>query len=167
MPHDARAVANLLLDLADVHGLRLTHMAVHKVSYFAHGWHLIAKSAPLIAQPFEAWKYGPILRPVWNEFKDAKDKPILSRASLIDVETGEVLLASSKFDGEEREFIGHILRAYGRFSATRLSDMTHRRGGAWEKVWHSDTVVVGMRIADEAIRADFATARLPLENARN
>ena len=167
MPHDARAVANLLLDLADVHGLRLTHMAVHKIAYFAHGWHLVAKGHPLIAQPFEAWKYGPILRPVWNEFKDAKDKPILSRASLMDVETGELLIAASDFDAEERGFVGHILQAYGRFPATRLSDMTHRRGGAWEKVWHSGAVVVGMRITDEAIRADLATARLPLGNASN
>ena len=40
MSYDCRAIANAVLDLGDQLKLRLTHMAVHKVMYYAHGWHL-------------------------------------------------------------------------------------------------------------------------------
>ena len=60
MAYDGRAVANLLLDLADTLGLRLTHMAVHKIAFFAHGWRLADRNEPLIRQQFEAWNYGPV-----------------------------------------------------------------------------------------------------------
>lgn len=161
MAHDARAIANLLLDLADKHGLVLTHMAVHKIAYFAHGWHLVARESPLILQPFEAWRHGPMLRPVWDEFKQARDKPIIGRATAIDYETGEISAATSDFKGDERAFVSDILRAYGRFPAPHLSMLTHRRGGAWETVWKSEQVVLGMRISDALIRNDFLTTRLP------
>lgn len=161
MAHDARAVANLLLDLGQSHGLVLTHMSVHKLAYFAHGWSLVARGRPLVTQAFEAWKYGPILRPVWNEFKQAKDKPILGRATVVDLDTGEVKLATSDFAADEKAFVGAILRAYGRFPATHLSALTHRSGGAWEKVWRSEHVVVGMRMSDGLIYRDFLDGHLP------
>ena len=37
-------------------GLRLTHIAINKVMYYAHGWHLAKYDLPLIRQEFEAWK---------------------------------------------------------------------------------------------------------------
>lgn len=160
MAHDARAVANLLLDVADLHGLVLTHMAVHKLAYFAHGWHLVAKDRPLVSRAFEAWKYGPMLRPVWDEFKQAGDRPIIGRATVLDYETGEVITATSDFVDEERSLVSDILRAYGRFPATRLSTMTHRKGGAWQKIWTSERVVLGMRIPDALIKEDFLSSNL-------
>lgn len=69
-----------LLDVADALGLPLTHMAVHKVAYFAHGWHLAQAGAPLIAEEFEAWEYGPVLPTVYAAFKDAGRQPVRSRA---------------------------------------------------------------------------------------
>jgi len=40
MPYDCRAIANAILNEADAIGLRLTHMALHKIAYYAHGWQL-------------------------------------------------------------------------------------------------------------------------------
>lgn len=161
MAYDGRAVANLLLDLADEMGLSLTHMAVHKVIFFAHGWRLAARREPLIRQSFEAWECGPIIRSVYDALKSAGRARITTRAHGFDPVERTPFLVTAEFPAEDRAFLRAILAAYGRLSATTLSDITHRRGGAWDRVWDAPDgkVTLGMCIANDAIRDDFLVVR--------
>jgi uncharacterized phage-associated protein len=59
-PYDPRAVANLLLDLADRDDLAITNLVLQKLLYFAHGHFLIRTRCPLVQGGFEAWTYGPV-----------------------------------------------------------------------------------------------------------
>ena len=65
-PHDARAVANFLLDAADTHNITLSITSLLKIIYFAQGWHLAKYNRPLIGQSFEAWEFGPVIRVVYD-----------------------------------------------------------------------------------------------------
>jgi uncharacterized phage-associated protein len=58
-PYDSRAVANLLLDVADQRNLPMTQLSLYKLIYFSHGEYLAHTGAPLIAHDFEAWRHGP------------------------------------------------------------------------------------------------------------
>ena len=69
MPHDARAVANRLLQLAEEDGNQLTVMQILKLVYFCHAWTLALYDRPLIEQPIEAWRYGPVIPDVYHSFK--------------------------------------------------------------------------------------------------
>jgi uncharacterized phage-associated protein len=162
MAYDARAVANLLLDLADELGLSLTHMAIHKIAYFAHGWRLAQRGEPLVRQQFEAWDYGPVLRSIYDAFKAAGRAKIATRAQGFDPVARVSFPVQANFPAEDREFLRAILLAYGRYSATHLSDLTHRRGGAWDRVWNAPDgrVTLGMRIPDQAIRDDFLAGHM-------
>lgn len=162
MAYDGRAVANVLLDLADELGLSLTHMSLHKIAYFAHGWRLAEVGEPLVRQQFEAWAYGPVLRSVYDAFKIAGRAKITTRAGGFDPVARVSFIVKADFSTEDRAFLRAVLGAYGRYSAVQLSAVTHLPGGAWDQVWNAPDgrITLGMRIQNEAIRRDFLAGRM-------
>jgi uncharacterized phage-associated protein len=157
MAYEARALVNHILDVADVHGTPLTHMALHKIAYFAHGWKLAQTENSLVADEFEAWEYGPVLATVYPAFKDAGRQPLKSRAMSFDPVSQQRTTAYADIADADALLIRDVLRAYGRMNALVLSDLTHRPGGPWDAVWNSRNgkVNLGMRIMNDAIAADF------------
>src|ERR1700694_542191 len=92
MTYDARAIANVFLDYAQKTGRKISLLSLLKIIYFAQGWHLAKFGESLIEQPFEAWRYGPVIRSVWEAFKDEADKAeIMTRAQKFSPETGSLL----------------------------------------------------------------------------
>lgn len=51
-------------------GRRIDEMKLHKLLYFAQRESLVQLDAPLFAEKFEAWKYGPVLVPVRHLYRD-------------------------------------------------------------------------------------------------
>ncbi|HWX48162.1 MAG TPA: type II toxin-antitoxin system antitoxin SocA domain-containing protein [Roseomonas sp.] len=137
--------------------LPLTHMALHKVAYYAHGWRLAETGCPLLTEEFEAWEHGPVLPTVYGAFKAAGRTPISFRAERFNPATQQRSVARGNFSPADRAFLRNILRAYGRLDALTLSDMTHRKGGPWDRVWNAadGKITLGMKIKNQAIRAAF------------
>ncbi|WP_156414013.1 hypothetical protein [Fulvimarina pelagi] len=48
MAHDARAIANLILEEAQRRGIQLTEMQLIKLVYFVNGWSLELLDEPLV-----------------------------------------------------------------------------------------------------------------------
>lgn len=46
----------------------LSQMRLHKLLYYAQGWHLAVFGEPLFAGRIEAWKHGPVVREVYPTF---------------------------------------------------------------------------------------------------
>src|SRR5437868_3345513 len=76
MPYGVKAVANYLYALAESQGKQIDPMQMQKLVYFAHGWCLALKDAPLITERIEAWRYGPVVRELYGAFRDAGSGPI-------------------------------------------------------------------------------------------
>jgi uncharacterized phage-associated protein len=163
MAYDARALANLLLDLAEEVGIRLTHMAIHKIIYYAHGWYLAENNAPLVRQAFEAWDFGPVLKPVYEAFRQTGKKPVTMRAMHFDPVSGETHVVIAAFSPSDVSFVRNVLRAYGHLDALELSHLTHRTDGPWDQVWNAPggKITLGMTISNDAIRRDFLHHRAP------
>lgn len=157
MSYDCRAIANAVLDLGDQLKLRLTHMAVHKVMYYAHGWHLAKYDAPFIEQEFEAWKDGPIQRLVWEALKISGSSPVTCRATRFDLVTRRISVVRQEIENEQLDFLREIVSGYGTLHAFELSEMTHERDGPWDRVWNAPKgkISLGMRIPNPSIRAHF------------
>lgn len=157
MAYEARAVANALLDCGDEMGLSITHMALHKIAFHTHGWHLARMDKPIVTERFEAWEHGPVLPSVYAAFKIAGRSAITFRAERFDPATQRRFLATANFPTDVRQFFRDMIRAYGRFDALTLSDMTHRSGDAWDRVWNARNgrITLAMRISDDEIRGDF------------
>lgn len=156
-PYDARTVANKLLDLADRSSVGLTQVSLLKLIYFAHGWYLSTRDKPFIAQDFEAWKYGPVVKVVRDQFKEYGKNCIKSRAFRLDILTGELLEVSADMAENDKDFLLNIYRAYHVYDAWQLSKMTHEQGSPWDKVWNSPEPLgrVALRIPNRDIKAHF------------
>lgn len=156
-PYDPRAVANLLLDLAQEDGVVVSNLALQKLLYFAHAHFLIRTGNPLVQGGFEAWTYGPVHPAVYQAFKAEEDRPIAMRAQGRNVMTGESRPLPAPADPEVRWHIRDVLRAYGRLPPGRLVDISHAPKGPWAAVVSQarESVALGMRIPDSVIRERF------------
>jgi uncharacterized phage-associated protein len=153
MAYDARAIANRFLDLADDERRRLTPMALLKILYFAHAWHLAKYRSPLVGQPFEAWKHGPVNRAVYEQIKIYGSKQITSRLQKIDVSSGNFIEARCTVSSEMETFLYNIYSYYSGFHPFKLSDLTHEKGTPWDITWNAAErgAVPGMLIPNELI----------------
>ena len=159
--YDARAVSNFYLERASKAGTALTTMALLKVLYFAHAWYLAKYHKPLIAQPFEAWKHGPVNRVVYDQFKGLGKKPIDRPAVSFDPIHEKYLPTPYSFDTETSKLLENIFDYYIRFDAFELSDLTHEKGGPWDIIWSraQDRAVPGMFIPNDLILEWFRAGR--------
>lgn len=157
MAADARAIANLLLDMAESKGLSLSITSLLKIVYFAHGWHLARFGSPLVGQPFEAWEHGPVVRVIYDAFKGESGRKIEGRAKVFSAANARYEVATCSVDVDTSKFLESILESYAQFHPYSLSEMTHEVGSPWRQVWEraSKEAVPGMRIPDTAIREYF------------
>ena len=152
-PYDPRAVANLLLDLADRDDLAITNLVLQKLLYFAHGHFLIRTRFPLVQGGFEAWTYGPVHPAVYQAFKSEGDRPLKVRAEGRNVMTGETRSLPLPTDPEVRRLLVKVLDAYGHLPPGRLIAISHAPRGPWATVVNKakTSVALGMRISDTVI----------------
>lgn len=159
-PYDPRAVANLLLDLADSWEdgpLLVSNLALQKLLYFAHGHFLIRTGQPLVKGAFEAWTYGPVHPAVYQAFKNELDRPIKMRAVARDAMTGALRYLPVPQDNRVCRHLKDVLRAYGSLSPGRLIEISHAPRGPWATVVEKAraSVALGMRITDSVILERF------------
>jgi uncharacterized phage-associated protein len=155
--YDARAISNFFLDRAEKNRMPITIMTLLKVLYFSHAWYLAKFERPLAAQPFEAWRHGPVNRVVYDQFKHYGNKPIDTKAVSFDPVVMEFTPTHYNFDEETALFLENIFDYYSKFHPFRLSDLTHEKGGPWEIIWSEAgrRAVPGMMIPDDLIKDWF------------
>ncbi len=155
--HDARGIANFFLDRALQTGRPITVMTLLKVLYFAHAWHLVKYNAPLVAQPFEAWRYGPVNRVVYEQMKGLGSRNIQIKLVSFDATACDFCETKYDFDADTTKFLKDIFDYYSQFHPFKLSDLTHEEGSPWDIVWTEaeKRAVPGMTIPDSLIKKWF------------
>lgn len=156
-PFDARAVANLMLDVADDVGRQLSNLALQKLMYFAHGLFLVSQKKPLVSGYFEAWQYGPVHPTVYSAFKDASNRPINFRATELNIVTGESFQVPVPNSDEVRLCIQSVLKSYGTLTPGRLVEISHAKDAPWDYIVQKGTssLAFGLRIPDNVILDRF------------
>jgi uncharacterized phage-associated protein len=94
----------------------LTNLKLQKILYYAQGWHLANFDKPLFEDSIEAWRYGPAIRSVYQEFKDSGNS-ILSTP----VEGWEI----NEIDKDTKGFLDEIWKIYKKYSGSDLISLTH------------------------------------------
>lgn len=151
--HDPRAIANLILDEADLRDIAITNLALQKLLYFTHGLYLTQMKKPLVSGYFEAWQYGPVHPSVYRAFKGAGSSEISMRAKGKDPLTGCPRPIRAVDDCVVSDLVQHVLRSYGSMSPGRLVDLSHAKGSPWDYIVDKSrtSVAFGLQIPDNVI----------------
>lgn len=81
---------------------------IHKLLYYAQGWHLTWAGEPLFRERIEAWANGPVVAALWHDEK--KDRPRPESRELV---------------GAQLATIDYVVERYGRHTAKDLIRRTH------------------------------------------
>jgi uncharacterized phage-associated protein len=129
LPHRSTSMSALLMQksVADK-VIDMTPMKLIKLVYVTHGWVLGILDRPLISEPIEAWKYGPVIRPLYHRLKGFADSPVPSSVFSAD----EI----AKLDESTANVVDAVWDAYKDASGIQLSSITHRAGSPWYVTWH-------------------------------
>lgn len=126
MAHDARAVANFFIRRGYETGNPLDPLQIIKLVYIAHGWMLGLYHRPLIRQPAEAWRYGPVVRDVYRALREYGGNKV----------TKCIHGKQAKFDDDEEDLLSQVHDEYGSLSGVKLSGLTHKVESPWHDVWN-------------------------------
>jgi uncharacterized phage-associated protein len=159
MVYDARHLANFMLDEAERSRSALTPMALQKLVFFSHGWSLAHRNKGLVVNSFEAWRYGPVVRVLWDEFKRYGNKAVTSRATFRNPLTGESRFVPYAFEPGDEQFLKVVHRYHGGLPAMVLSEITHEAGMPWFEVRERMVTEanLGGIISDEVMAKSFKT----------
>ena len=127
------AVANYFIGKAQSEGVSITPMKLLKLVYIAHGWRLGLQNLPLIGEEIQAWKYGPVVESVYQDFKQygrgsiARQKPVFQS-------NGEMVIPTVT-DPVVAGFLDNVWNAYKHLDGFQLSAITHQKDTPWYKTW--------------------------------
>ena len=146
--YDVKWVANSLLQIDFQRKRRtISPLKLQKLLYFLHGHHLVRLKQPAIDEPFQVWPHGPVIESIYHIFKEFGHEPITEYAYTWTPE-GRVAYVLPPNLKDFHNLAGDIFRWYGRWSASHLSEMTHREGGPW----HQAKKASETELSDESIR---------------
>lgn len=142
MPYSAKAIANLLLDVAREHGGQVDQMKLQKLVYISHGWNLAINGQPLINDDIQAWQYGPVIPNLYHEFKNCGRNSITDYATELEVVTDNLSFSFKppkvdEGDIKTIELVRKIWEVYGGFTGPQLSNLTHMPDTPWDKIYRS------------------------------
>ena len=117
-PYNAIDVAKYILAVAYKNGDVLTNLKLQKLLYYAQAWYMVHHDGKkLFNDDIEAWKYGPVVRSIYNKYKGYGNTAIDREAS-----NEEDICRLTPLDGE---FIDGFLAEFMECSAISLVKMIH------------------------------------------
>lgn len=135
-------VADFILAAAKLDGdLELDQLQINKLCYLVNGFTLRERDEPAFYNDIEAWKYGPVVRAVYETYREYGNKPItaldLCRTPLTNKDAvfkriQDLILIL----GEDVAGIAlGVVQEYGGCTGGELVGMTHKRRTPWKKAY--------------------------------
>lgn len=145
-PQDSSNVAEYLLQVLKEKGKPPTStLGIIKLVYLCHGWMLGLYGRPMLNEPVEAWRYGPVVPSVYERYKHLRGANI----PVSDTQVGEEV-----FDEDQKSVIQQVADIYGDFTPWQLSSITHKNGTPWLEVYNEGKGLFDV-IPDEKIQAYY------------
>ena len=120
-------------------GADVTQMKLHKLIYFAQGWHCGIYGKPLMDEQIEAWRYGPVVPSLWRRFKYSGVLPLeLSKEGKLAYQSIEEKLNQPE-NSEVKHFLETIWAKFKDYGGIALSRLTHQDGSPWLAVRNGDS----------------------------
>jgi uncharacterized phage-associated protein len=147
--YDSVTIAEYMLSLSLEKRIVLNVTKVQKLLYMAYGTFLAKKTRTISSEPPKAWPFGPVFPRTRNKVDFGSIRPL-------DWSGFEEI----KKDEELTESLNLIIEKYSKFSASKLSDWSHREGGPWDKATKMNGFKWGDVIPDEFIVEYFSNLNI-------
>lgn len=93
----------------------ITNLKLQKILYFAQAAHVALYNKKIFKDKIVAWKYGPIVEPVYFAYKKFKNNPIpASKESRL------------RMNKKDIEFLNGVWDLFEKYSASELVSITHQ-----------------------------------------
>ena len=149
MAHKAIDIANFYVQLSkSISDDSMDNLKINKMLYYAQGFSLAKLGKNLFDEDFQAWDYGPVIPEVYHAFKCCGRKSI-------DEPTDE--FDEDELGNDEFNLLIDVFSAYGKYTGWALKEMTHIKGGPWEKVYEPGKNRV---ISADSMRSYFENEQL-------
>ncbi|GBU09958.1 hypothetical protein AwWohl_10960 [Gammaproteobacteria bacterium] len=159
MINSSLSVANFFVEKSLETGVELTPMKVIKMVYIAHGWYLANTNEPLINEGVQAWKFGPVIETVYQQFSSFRDSQItrMAQTTVRNADNSFSELTPTLSDDRLRTFLSSVWDAYSKYSGWQLSALTHEKGTPWDETWnkHGQHNARGALIPNDVIKAHY------------
>ena len=121
----------------------ISPMKLQKLMYFVACEYQKRTHTALFSEPFEVWKYGPVLRSVYDEFKSYGKNSIATYAKdakgasyIIDENTAPHLKSA----------IDRIWSQFKDWEAIPLSSITHQDGSGWSAAYDKHQSIISLSL---------------------
>jgi len=125
-------ISNNILKRAFADGGDVSPMKLQKLLYFAASEYAKMTGKPLLDENFRAWRYGPVVRSVYDEFRSFGGSPIKAYAKDA---AGKAYSIDERQAPELKEALDRVWQHAHRFSAVELSRITHAPDSAWSEAY--------------------------------
>lgn len=116
----------------------ISNLQLQKILYFVEGEFFKNQGYWLTGATFYAWKFGPVNKEVYSEYCVYGGGCIYERSA-------------DGVDENIKEIINPIIDKYAKMSASKLVELSHRKGGAWDMVYdgNNNTEIKSVYIQEE------------------
>ena len=122
--------------LAQLSGAQLTPLQIQKVLYFANMLYIggSEKNKRLVRSPFLTWRYGPVVRELYERLSEYGDSivPVSAFDDIVSIMDDKGNPTDKKYE-REVEVLKDAYKRWGGFPAWRLVEISHWDEGAWQK----------------------------------
>jgi uncharacterized phage-associated protein len=113
----AFTVAKVILHLAGKRNISITNLKLQKLLYYSQAWYLAILKKPLFHERIEAWIHGPVIPPVFGEYKSFRWNPL--------TDPGETFIEDGDPAWPIMNHLGEVMDAYADLSGPQLEALTH------------------------------------------
>lgn len=152
MAYPASVIAALFVKRAIREHNYLTQMKLQKMVYIAHGYHLAKYGEPLINDQVQAWKFGPVVPVIYQDYKLYGSNAIVDTGLVKFRDFDQV--EDSRISDSAKDAIDFTWQLTHKLSAAKLSDWTHIDGSPWQTVYKDGFVEIPI---EDTIIKDYFT----------
>jgi uncharacterized phage-associated protein len=109
--YQATEIAKYIISLATRHRDGITHLKLQKILYYIQGAALGVMGKPVFNEDILAWKHGPVIYSVWQEYKAYGSAPLPAPTDVLQL--------------DDSAFFDEVYKKYRGFTAKQLEDKTH------------------------------------------
>lgn len=111
----------------------ITNLKMQKLLYYAQAWYLVNFDKPLFDDQILAWDYGPVVKSVYDEYKEFRHTPIIFEE---DFEEN-----IKQFNKDDSRFLDEFYDQFSGYSANDLVNLSHNEA-PWKKAHKTASQII-------------------------